>query len=330
MKNPILAVIAVAVATLSLDASAATRYSAMTAPDAESRAVLAHPFVAVSQWKNSTAGLDAAVHASFPQIIEQNFARLDAAGAAALLHSLSDVELAHLSQLYTNAVTDAGHAAHLQNILASRLEAPDLARVSKYFGYAPMAAAVSVAAPQKSFAFEQIADTATVSPTPGARPLAVQPSRVGVNLVGSGQFLNDTPTQVYLSFRTAPAGSLGVSGALFEAGVVISQGACLACHGGTAASNVVRGLVQTYDPELEDAIGGPIDHMIVSYTTSWNQTLRGNWQESLGTDFILNNQQINIATLHGGDYGVTVEWEDVATGGAGSGSCGMDRECDLQ
>ena len=329
MNNYILAVFTAAVATLSMDASAATSYSAITAPDAESRAVLAHPFVAVSQWKSSTAGLDAAVNASFPQIIEQNFARLDSAGSAALLHSLSDVELAHLSQLYTNAVTDAGHASHLQSILASRLEAPDLARVSKYFGYASMAAAVSLVAPQKSFAFQQIADTATVSPTPGARLLTLQSSHVGVNLIGSGQFLNDTPTQVYLSFRTAPAGALGASGAIFEVGVVVAEGACLACHGGSAASSVVRSLVQTYDSELEDAVGGPIDHMIVNYTTSWNQTLRGNWQESLGSSFSLNSQQIDIETYHGGDYGVTLDWEYVATG-VGGGNCGFDRGCDLQ
>ena len=328
MKQHILAAVAVAAAMLSVTASAATSYSTITAPDAESRLVLAHPFTSVNQWKNSSAGMDLAVHASFPQIIEQNFAKLDAKGSAALLHSLSDLELAHLSQLYTNAVTDAGGTAHLHNILASRLEAPDLARVSKYFGYAAMAVAINNVAPQKLSSFGQLANAEAMGPMPGARLLTLGSPGAGANILGLGQFLNYTPYEVYLSFRTAPVGALGVTGAIYESGVIFGMGVTLAAAAGYKAGTVLSGLIQTYDPSLNDAIGGTITEIITQFQTNWNATQIGVWQQTLGTTIPMTTQQRIDQITHGGDFGVSADWEFSV--GEGGGSCGFDRSCDLQ
>ncbi len=328
MKQHLLAAVAVAAAMLSANASAATSYTAITAPDAESRLVLAHPFTSVNQWKNSSAGMDLAVHASFPQIIEQNFAKLDAEGSANLLHSLSDLELAHLSQLYTNAVTDAGGTAHLHNILASRLEARDLARVSKYFGYAAMAVAINNVAPQKSFAFGQLASAEAMGPRAGARLLTIGAPGASTNLLGLGQYLHYTPYEVYLSFRTAPVGSLGVAGSLYESGVIFGMGVTLAATVGYQAGSVLSTLIQTYDPSLNDAIGGTISEMVAQFQTTWNQTQIGVWQSNLGSQIPMTVQQRIDQVSYGGDFGVSADWE-FAVGGSGA-SCGMQRSCNLQ
>ena len=81
-------------------------YTKDSAPDATSRMILAAPLGRLYGTAQVTGDKNAATHAAFPQIIEQNFARLDALHMAAMVNVLSDQELSDLAQLYANATSD--------------------------------------------------------------------------------------------------------------------------------------------------------------------------------------------------------------------------------
>jgi hypothetical protein len=73
-----------------------------------------------------------------------------------------------------------------------------------------------------------------------------------------------TPYEIYLEFRTAPFGSGSVLVALYEAAMFMGGKTTLggAITGGAAVGTAVSQVIQTYDPTLDDAIGGTVSNMI--------------------------------------------------------------------
>lgn len=131
----------------------AEMYTARTAPDAVSVEVLANSMTRLDQGPLQAVDASAQIHANFPQIIEQNFAALSAQNASELFDSLSAAELSDLAQLYVNAVAESGAPPRLLAVLTHRLDAKRLWRLSQFFGYGPVRAAIAKGAPKKMSGF---------------------------------------------------------------------------------------------------------------------------------------------------------------------------------
>ena len=131
----------------------AATYDKDSAPDPISRDVLTHTLKRVHE--GAPVGVDPSptIHRYFPQIVEQNFARLDNQGMGRLVDELSEAELSDLAQLYVNATMDNGLPPKLLYVIAHRLDTSRLGRVSRHFGFAPVYAAVTAMAPAKSEGF---------------------------------------------------------------------------------------------------------------------------------------------------------------------------------
>jgi hypothetical protein len=318
-----------ALATLAAFACAAgaatTRpFTSTTAPDAAGRLVLAHPLQRIDQGILPGAqDPSPAIHANFAQIVEQNFARLDSPGAGKLVDNLSNRELHDLAQLYVNSVADTGHQARLLDVLASRLDSPRLTRLSKFFGYADVDAAIVRSAPSKESAFSQASSPAYAAPVAGAMLVGAAAAGSGVSTMTSvGQFLDMTPNEIYLDFRTAPVGAMGVSGALFETGVVMYGAAWVAFWGGYYAGTAFANLCQTYDLPLWDQIVNIVGTTMTPITTAVSPTSLGSAQKNAVSIYQVTSQQYTSFDQASGDYQDTAEWTEYW--GGGSGGCRID------
>lgn len=163
-------------------------YTARTAPDAVSVEVLANTVTRVDQGPLQTVDAAAQIHANFPQIIEQNFAALSAQKASALLDSLSAAELSDMAQLYVNAVAESGVPPRLLAVLSHRLDAQRLWRLSQFFGYGPVRAAIAEDAPMKLGGFLRRPRVTYEGPVIGDQKFGPQ-----------GRFLHDGTPRTYLS-----------------------------------------------------------------------------------------------------------------------------------
>ena len=231
MKVLTLILSAVAIFATGTCVAATAPYTALTAPDKESARVLESPLKAI--WGDTPASSDRlyAIHLNFPRVIEQNVARLDSVGARALIDNLSEKELSDLAQLYVTANADTGHNPQLLAILANRLDAPRLTRVSHHFGYEPVYEALLATSPTEAAAFAQTPGYGYLAPVPHAntvgslRAQAAAGGGATAMVSGISQFIGYTPYETYLSLRTAPVGALGVQGALFETTVIYGAAA---------------------------------------------------------------------------------------------------------
>jgi hypothetical protein len=283
---------------------AAAPFTALTAPDAPSRLILSHTLSTLAQ--GAPAGVDSSptIHKNFPQIIEQNFARLDNDDATTLIDNLSDRELSDLGALYTTANADTGHLPQLLSVLALRLDGVRLGRISKYFGYAPVYEAVLHFAPQKVQDFSQNTSSSYASPIVGIHTMA-----------GLGQWMNYTPQEIYLDLRTAPVGALGVTGALYESAAALATGTGIAYGVGYTAGSAAASLIQTYSPSLWDAIGGTVAGAVQNIQNAASLASEGKYEQSMGTLFGLTPTVSKDQSSFGGDYGVSNPWENYVGGG---------------
>ncbi len=332
-------------------AAQAAPFNKETAPDRISQHILTRTLTKIHE--GAPTGLDPSptIHRNFPQIIEQNFARLDAHGMATLLDAMTEAELSDLAQLYVNAITDHGLPPKLLYAIAHRLDAQRLGRVSRHFGFAQVYAAVTAMAPDKTQRFIESTQTGYEGPRPGElrfgpdglfapaklttsagiTPVSfVLPSRFTrgdmrkVAGGGFGQFLNYTPYEIYLSFRTAPVGALGVSGALWETSVVLSATLTVSYGTGYAIGNfVVAPLIQTYAPSLWNSIGAGVAGAVNTLSNSWlgGLTTMGTAQQSTAATFQVNTQQTAEFIEYGGDYGAAAAWSVMVTSGCGRTVC---------
>jgi hypothetical protein len=283
-------------------------YTAATAPDVYSRTVLQQAIGRIDAGATSPGDRALFVHRNFAQVIEQNFARLDAPAVALLISHLSDLELSHLAQLYTSARVDSGRQDMLLPILAQRLSGAALAKVSRHFGYEATYEAVARMAPQKLSEFDGLAIRTTRAPVPGAALV----QRAGVHTdagTGVGKWLDYTPTEIYLDMRTAPVGSLTVQGALFETTAVLAATTWASYNTGYEVGTVVGQLIQTYDPPLWDAIGGTVAVAVENIQNAGSLYSQGQYEASAGALFGLDYSATYNMQHWGGDYTSAYSWE---------------------
>ena len=333
----------------------AANYDKDTAPDSVSREVLTHTVTRLDE--GSAAGGDSfyKIHRNFPQIIEQNFARLDARGMANLVDVLSEAELSDMAQLYANATSEHGLAPKLLYVFAHRMDAANLGRLSRHFGFAQVYGAVTAAAPGKSQDFLRNSDTKHQGPAPGelrfgpsgrfapgaARTTLATPSVYRAALsggfrmmpagyraqspgymikTGTGEFLNYTPYEIYLSFRTAPVGALSVQGALWEAASVLSKNLGPAGFSGYyIGTNFVLPLVQTYAPDFYNSLGATVANVVNVLTSGFlnGPAAAAQAEKTTAPQMQCTPAQINGFSSWGGDYGAAADW---ASSGGGGGN----------
>lgn len=328
-------------------AEAAKPFTALNAPDAASKSVLQSPLHSIDQGATSAADASWVIHRNFPRIVEQNFARLQPTDLEATLARLSETELEDFAQLYVNATMDTGRPAHLLDILAHRASAGTLGYVSRFFGFAPVYDAVLRVAPGKAVDFSRHSRPDYAAPVPGVfrirgtpgtavlspggdhlllRTSSPQHADIGALLKTSmlktqaGQFVNYTPNEIYLSFRTAPVGSLGVTGALYETATLLGKQVAISYYAGWAAGSAIQQLLYSYAPSLYATIGGTINQMVANYTSAMDLAAQAQWQSAAATLFGLTPALTTTIVDGGGDFMVAYEW--YMTDGGGSGKCG--------
>lgn len=302
-------------------------------------------------WQSSGGQLSdtkLAIHTNFPSIIERNLARMKDARLQMAIDGLSPVELRVLAQLYTNACIDAAWSPRLLPLFATRLNGRRLARLSAHFGFGPTYGAVIQYAPGKAQEFLQYSDVNSRPPVAGFTQVAMHREaafesgpvhsdyqdipRPHLQRTGAfGDFLNFTPYEIYLSFRTAPVGALGVTGAIWESTAILSRGIGLAWTGGFAVGSAIAPIIQQQAPGLWDAIGETINTIIENLHNgleSPSQNTRGEAQrdsmESMGLEALMP-----IMGESRGDFDVAADFSDVYFGGGGGGwdHCWTDDMC---
>ncbi len=333
----------------------AESFSKDTAPDPVSRDVLSRTLTRLDE--GSAAGGDSAyrIHRNFPQIIEQNFARLDARGMANLVEVLNEAELSDMAQLYANASSERGLAPKLLHVLAHRMDARNLGRISRHFGFAQVYGAVTAVAPGKTQDFLRHSDTRHQGPAPGElrfgpsgrfapgavrttltmpsvdrsawsgsfrmMPAGYRAQSPGYMLkTGGGEFLNYTPYEIYLSFRTSPVGALSVQGALWETSTVLSNKLGPAGFTGYYIGTfLVLPLVQAYAPDFYNALGGTIANMVDMLVSGFQNGPAAAAQAERTTAIQMQSTpaQINGFSSWGGDYGAAADWASSYGGGGG-------------
>ena len=292
-------------------ASAATPLSMLTEPDAVSRAVLSVPLVRFEDGAESKSDVPAAIARNYPEIIEQNFARMNTAATHTLVNNLTDVELQAIAQLYSNANANAHRTGALLLIAADRMDGPHLARLSKFFGNAPVYDAITKIAPTKAQNFAQNAPIMYAAPVAeGAIPamMAMESptlaSRAQLGVVSGGTLspmqtfkpvVSMTFQQLYTGFRTMQVGSMAGTAALYETMVYAGAQLSGAYAGGYAIGTGLTWVAQTYMPDWY--YGTFVD--TAGDTVNWFQNT-ANTIGSLGSSLSdLGQYQINLIPTMG-------------------------------
>jgi hypothetical protein len=102
---------------------------------------------------------------------------------------------------------------------------------------------------------------ATSTGTPGIVPLLRQGYRTRIK-AGPSVNIDMTLEEIYLEYRTAPFGSLSPAAALWETTAFAGKNVTIAAGAGYAIGTEIHNLIETYDPSLNDAIGGTLDIML--------------------------------------------------------------------
>ena len=181
------------------------------------------------------------VHANFAHVVETNFSQ---GSTALILSRLTDQELAGIARVYKQS--NAGLPPKLLDIFAKRLTAKQLVRVAGTFGVGDVSAAVQrSASPAVASLY-----TARVAAGEVKLPTTVMP------MSGPAPTRYMTIEEIYLEFRTAPVGSLGAGAALSETAIYAGGNLVAAATIGTEIGTQIADVIQKYDPDAWDAIGG--------------------------------------------------------------------------
>lgn len=251
------------------------------------------------------------IKARFATIQEMNFQGTH--DPEAMLSRLSDKELSRIAAFYNESNTNS--RPHLLNILARRVSSPSLVRVSRAFGSAAVAQAVKESAPaatQMAFVHDLAAAKGAI-PTTAATIQSTASPGYALMAAGAAPNIDMTLEEIYLDFRTAPVGSLSVESALTETAFFAGSRLLPAAAVGTAIGTELNNVIDQYDPELGDAIGGTIYGMIEEVKDALTPVQQGQSEgqidQSMGAPLKDNND-------YSGDYNVGASYEDYEGGGS--------------
>jgi hypothetical protein len=223
------------------------------------------------------------IHDRFATIIEHNFNT----STANLVDRLHDDELASLAERYADAT--GGQTAPLLDRMASTLPAGSLTRVAQAFGYKATAAAVARKAPPQ-VAGEFLAAMAGSDAAAVSGPQRAAPT------------VDMTINEVYLEFRTAPVGSLSVSGALAETAMFVGGRLAFAYSTGYAVGTGIRWLLENYAPSVDNAIGAGVASVVDSLSRATDYVEQGQLEQDLDGLF---GSPIESSGDYSGDWDVS-------------------------
>lgn len=194
------------------------------------------------------------IHSKFAANMEKGFASPQ---ASRFVTRLSNKELQRIAYYYY--ASNGGKSPQLLKVFAQRLDSKSLMRIAGAFGYANVQTAIDSYAPaivQREFRAHVAAGLVPMTAAPDSSRFTVMP------MSGPAPTVDMTLEEIYLDFRTAPVGNLSVPGALSET-LSFAGGRLIAAWGvGYAVGTGISQLIQTYDPPLDDAIGGTVDESI--------------------------------------------------------------------
>jgi hypothetical protein len=241
-------------------------------------------------------------------------------------------------------------------VTANRMDGPHLARLSKFFGYAPVYSAILAAAPLKAQAFAQNAPIAFAAPTIGA-PSPVVAAAMGqprplfalaANLDGGTAAPMQAPfkpnvsltlEETYTGFRGMMVGSSAATAALYETTVYAGTQLVFAWGVGYGFGTGLTWVAQKYAPDwyygpFVDTVGGGVD---------WFQNTVNTVGHFYGSSiYDLGHYESDVAPVMsvpvpaqhsmqdtGGDFGVTGAWNTYYVDNSGN-SCARGQKCPTQ
>jgi hypothetical protein len=309
-------------------AAAAGSFTALNAPDALSRAILAAPVSKPDQGAATPAEIPMAIHRNFPRIVEQNVAAMTPAAASAWLDQLGDLELEHLAQLYVTANASDARSGKLLQVAAARLDGARLGRLSRFFGYAGVQSAIAKAAPAKLADFESNTATSFEAPragTPLRTPAMVAAGAAPEAAVPMAAF---TPTtsmtfeELYAGFRGMQVGTMAVAGAIYETAAWSGKNLITAWTIGYTLGTGITDLMIEYEPgfyygQFVPWVGNSIVWLQGFGQSTWNDL----WAHTLGTyqattlsTFGVPSSQTGSMGSMGGDWGSEADYESYENG----------------
>lgn len=234
----------------------------------------------------------AEIHGKFASIIEGNFTT---GNAPKIIEGMSNTELADLAALYGKATFH--QTSPLLTILAEKLSAKELRRVASAFGSAPTSLAVELSSPASvGVAYYALPQLKSLSPSAPVAA-ATGPLTPAVSVF-------QTPYEIYLDFRTAPYGALGVTDALFETATYIGGYVSAAFGVGTYIGTDINEVIENYDPDLEIDIGGTVDSMAEDLAEAGNELSAGDIEDAM--DSLFGTPLPQTPTDYG-DFNITID-----------------------
>jgi hypothetical protein len=242
-----------------------------------------------------------ALHREFPQIIEQNLASLDPVAMSEWVDNAEPALWPTLAACYETAIANAGRPHVLADLLALNLDIERLARLAPYLAPQTLETALMRWRPEQHAGFLQLT--------------ATSPHGVAASTMNSGPTIDYTLREVYLSYRTAPVGSLTVRAALYEATVFAGRHLVVAWGVGTLIGSGLAPLIQHYAPGLWNNIGASVHWFVSQFQSATTVTERGRAQRDLLQPMDVGEGGYRILTTTGGDYLVAKELPILITGG---------------
>ncbi len=288
--------------------------AAPLAQDATTRAVLAHPLARIDQGVPANGQVHVYIHRNFPQLVEQNVARMDAAGARAFVDNLSDLEWRHLAQLYANAVSDNGGTGRLLPLLAARVDGVRLGRIASAFGFAPVYEAVLNASPSQTQVFLAHARMEAVAPAPGVKVAATM-AAAPATTPPPDSWAEDTPNEIYIALRSAAVGSQSSSAAVLETGVYLARHVSNAFDKSSSVIAPFEIMAKTYEPFLSNVnLMNELTGALLVVSDSGTPLTQGQNEIAAGSVLELPAASSAAIGTGGGDYGLCSSYEVAYSG----------------
>lgn len=242
------------------------------------------------------------MRAIFPQIVEQNVARLRPAAWGRYMRLASDRELRELAMLYNADLNAQSRQGRLLPMVAVRASDAELLRWGKAFGSMPVYEAVARFAPQKLAGFERGISGALVADVPLNQSFTPN--------------LDMTIMRIYQGFRAAPIGASSIPASIYQTATYAGGHLVAAFSTGYAIGTGISYLLTNFAPSVNDAIGGTLYEMMQGLSGLTGIPISQAQEEATYgfqvTDYAALFEQT------GGDYGAVEEWS-IAAGYGGSG-----------
>jgi len=260
------------------------------------------------------------LHSNFALLIEYNFARLSDDAFKRAWHGLTRIERSLLAPMYDNSIAFSGAQPRLLELVAERADLPTLALVGSIFDSVRLEEALMRFAPDKLTAFRV---SKSLSAAPELQAATADPTAALLaNGPMSGSMLDYTIQEIYLSYRTAPVGALGVRAALYETTRYVGRHLGFAATTGHAIGTAyVAPLIQEHAPSLWHNIGATVHHTVEALSGIHDLFRTAQIERQAAQTFEVPSEPYWFLQNTGGDFGVVWAWRQVYGDGGGNPFC---------